>query len=131
MAFAAVGAGIALLGSETLLGGSGSLFAGAGRGKTSASSATATTTASSSTTTLRVKAVYFQMPQLVGIEEEYFVLEGPARLSDLLKNVTQRHPPLSDKMSAMMILIDGVPTKSNDPLKDGDEVDFIPTFAGG
>lgn len=80
---------------------------------------------------LRVKAMYFQMPQVVSTREEYFVLQSPAYFSDLLNGVLGKHPSLSAMMPSMMILIDGVRTLPDIALRDGDEVDFIPAVAGG
>jgi len=80
---------------------------------------------------LIVKAVYFQMSQSVSVGQEYFGLEAPAHVSDLLKIATQRHPALSEMVHQMLILVEGVPAVSATVLADGDEVDLIPTLVGG
>jgi hypothetical protein len=78
---------------------------------------------------LSVKVVYFQMPQYFG--DEYFVLQAPAVLRDLLSVVMLKHPPLAPMMATMWILINGTPSKPDATLRDGDEVNFIPLVAGG
>jgi len=71
------------------------------------------------------------MTQYTDTSEEYFVLQSPATLRDLLSNVAERHPTLIGMMASMQILINGVPAQFNTGLKDGDEVDFIPLVTGG
>jgi molybdopterin converting factor small subunit len=80
---------------------------------------------------LTVKVVYFQMAQYVNTGAEYFVLQAPATLRDLLTNVAERHPSLTSMIPNMWILMNGAPAKLSAPLKDGEEVDLIPLVAGG
>ena len=81
---------------------------------------------------LKVKVSYFQMGEYIDVSEEYFDLQAPASLRNLLTVVSQKHPLLSPQMmNTMMILVDGAPTKANVLLKDGDEVDLVPLAAGG
>jgi molybdopterin converting factor small subunit len=80
----------------------------------------------------RVKVRYFQMSAaLPGVTQEYFVLPSPATYSGLRNAVIAAHPALASMMSSMLVLVDGVVAKSDTPLQDGDEVDFVPTMAGG
>ena len=141
--FSAVGAGIVLLGgaaraapsaepsSKSFL--QSSLLGGSAESTSSTSSQLQTSSAAltSSGPSVRVKASYFQMPQIVEVKEEYFVLQSPAYFSDLLAQVTEKHPSMSQMIPTMMILIDGVPASKGSPVRDGDEVDFIPAIAGG
>jgi len=80
---------------------------------------------------LTIKVVYFLMAKYVSSGEEYFVLQSPALLRDLLNDVVRRHPSLAPMMGTMEILRDGAPVKPNSVLRDEDEVDFIPTITGG
>ena len=80
---------------------------------------------------LSVKVIYSQMAEYVSTSSEYFVLENPATLRDLLNNVAVRHPSIKMMITNMWILVNGTPAKLNDPLKDGEEVDLIPLVAGG
>jgi len=81
--------------------------------------------------TIRIKVVYFQMSQAVTVGQEYFDLQSPARVSDLIQAATQRHPPLAEMAGQMLILVEGVPANGTTSLKNGAEVDLIPTLVGG
>ena len=80
---------------------------------------------------LSVKVVYLQMAQYISTSDEYFVLQSPATLRGLLNNIAERHSSLTTMMANMWVLINGAPAKLSAPLKDGDEVDFIPVVVGG
>jgi len=80
---------------------------------------------------LSVKVVYSEMAQYISTSDEYFVLQSPATLRDLLNNIVARHSSLTTMIVNMLILINGTPAKLSAPLKDGDEVDFIPVVVGG
>ena len=131
MAFAAVGGGIALLGSGFLFNASKSASGQASQAMVSTPSAPLVTAAGGSAASLRVKVMYFQMSNYVNTKEEYFVLPSPARFSQLLSSVTEKHPVLTRMIPAMMILVDGVSARPDTLLKEGDEIDFIPAASGG
>jgi len=80
---------------------------------------------------ISVKVVYIQMAQYISTSEEYFVLPNPATVQDLLGNMVQRHPLISSMMRSMWVMINGAPSRLDDFLKDGDEVDFLPLVTGG
>lgn len=80
---------------------------------------------------IKVKVMYFQMPLVVSSSEEHFVLQSPAYFRDLMTEILEEHPALSPMIPTMMIMIDGLPARGETALMDGDEVDFIPTIAGG
>ena len=80
---------------------------------------------------IRVKVDYFQMSQVLQVKEEYFSLRSPARLSDLLTATVGEHPALEGMVPTMMILVDGIAASPSTALENGDEVDFIPAYAGG
>ena len=80
---------------------------------------------------LSVKVVYLEMAQYISTSDEYFVLQSPATLRDLLNNIVERHSSLTTMIANMWILINGTPAKRGTPLKDGDEVDFVPVVVGG
>jgi molybdopterin converting factor small subunit len=130
MVFAAIGVGIAALGSTSLFEVK-SAFGGAEGSEGSASRVSSASEAAGSGAPVTVKVVYFQMSQLVENHQEYFVLRSPANFGELLKEVTDKHPALASMTPSMMVLIDGTVAKAGTPLSDGDEVDFIPAFAGG
>ncbi len=137
MAMAAVGAGVALLGAETLLRSS---VPGVASSDTKSTNSTSLSSSpvlvgDPGVSTIKVKVRYFQMLQYVDTKEEYFVLQSPAQLGTLLSDVTAKHPSLTPVMSSMMILVDGIATLASapagTPLENGDEVDLIPSIAGG
>lgn len=80
---------------------------------------------------IRVKVNYFQMTLAVNTKVEYFTLPAQASYGDLLAGVVKEHPAISPMIPSMMVLIDGVPAQPATPLRDGEEVDFIPAAAGG
>lgn len=129
--FGAIGLGIAALGSISLIESSGPASDGAGDAGEPEPQASPAGGAAGSGPPTTVKVLYFQMPQIVSDHQEYIVLQSPATFSDLLRAVTNRHPALAGMTQSMMILIDGNVAKAGTPLKDGDEVDFIPAFPGG
>jgi molybdopterin converting factor small subunit len=130
MALAAVGLGVAAIGSVPLFEASKSVFGETDGPKVSASSPVVSGAAEPAAP-VTVKVVYFQMPQIVENRQEYFVLRSPADFGELMQVVTSKHPALAEMRPNMMILIDGNVAKAGSPLNDGDEVDFIPAYAGG
>lgn len=58
-----------------------------------------------------VKVYYSMMAQYTSADEEYFVLQSPATLQDLMNTVLVRHPSMKQMMQMMLILLDGVPAK--------------------
>jgi molybdopterin converting factor small subunit len=131
VAFAAVGGGIALLGSGFLFNASKPASGQASQAMDSTSSTPVVTAAGGSAASLTVKVMYFQMANYVNIKEEYFVLPSPARFSQLLSSVTGKHPVLTGMMPSMMVLVDGVSARPDTLLNEGDEIDFIPAASGG
>lgn len=87
--------------------------------------------ANSRASLVSVKAFYTMMEEYTDLGEEDFVLEPPATIQDLISTCIVRHPWFSQMTGAMLILLDGMPSKPTALLKDGDTVQFIPTFAGG
>jgi len=130
--FSAVGAGM-VLGVEALV--TAAPSASTTSGEASASEALLQASPSGGSvapgTPVRVKVVYLRMPQTFSITEEYFVLQSPARYRDLLSEVVEEHPFISAMVPTMTVLIDGYFGQPTTPLKDGDEVDFVPYMAGG
>jgi molybdopterin converting factor small subunit len=80
-----------------------------------------------------VKVVYFQMSQYVNINDEFFTLQDPASIRDLLNAIVLRHPSLSPQMMASMLILvnEATATGQDYVLKNGDVVDFIPMTGGG
>ncbi|MGA2791543.1 MAG: MoaD/ThiS family protein [Candidatus Bathyarchaeia archaeon] len=96
------------------------------------SSSVSTNGSTESRASLVTVTVYYSMiAQYTSANDEYFVLQGPATLQDLMDTVLVRHPSMRQMMQMMLILLNGVPAKPSASLKDGDRVQFIPLSAGG
>ena len=80
---------------------------------------------------LQVTVRYLLMAQYLDTSQEYYALQNPATLLDLLSDVSKKHPTLAGMIASMQILINGAPAQFDSILKDGDEVDFIPLITGG
>ena len=80
---------------------------------------------------LQVTVRYLLMAQYIDTSQEYYTLQNPATLLDLLSNVSKKHPTISGMIASMQILINGAPAQFNSILKDEDDVDFIPLITGG
>ena len=80
---------------------------------------------------ITVKVYYSMMAQYTNLEEEDFVLQTAADIQDLINTVLVRHPSISTMMPAMLILLNGIPSKPTVVLTNGDVVQFIPMAAGG
>ena len=121
----AIGAAILLIGADLTK--TSSLQTGQYTGS-SVSTKEPTETKASLTT---VRVYYSMMAQYTDLTEEYFVLQSPAVLQDLMNTVVVRHPSLAQMMQLMLMLLNGIPAKPIAPLKDGDVIQFIPMSAGG
>jgi molybdopterin converting factor small subunit len=87
--------------------------------------------ANSRASLVSVKVYYSMMAQYTDLDEEDFVLQGPATVQELINTVLVRHPSMAGMIQTMLVLLDGVPAKPTSPLRDGDDVQFIPLSAGG
>jgi molybdopterin converting factor small subunit len=80
---------------------------------------------------ITIKVYYSMMAEYTNLEEEDFVLQAPAEIQGLINTVVVRHPSMATMMSAMLILLNGIPSKPTVTLTNGDVVQFIPMAAGG
>jgi molybdopterin converting factor small subunit len=80
---------------------------------------------------ITVKVYYSMMTQYTDLTEEYFVIQSPAVLQDLMNTVVVRHPSMAQMIQLMLTLLNGVPAKPSASLKDRDVIQFIPLSAGG
>ena len=80
---------------------------------------------------ITVKVYYSMMAQFTDLTEEYFVIQGPAVLQDLMNTVVIRHPSMAQMIQLMLTLLNGIPAKPSAALNDGDIIQFIPLSAGG
>ena len=100
-------------------------------GSLGSSSASTNSSTESRASLVTVTVYYSMMAQYTSATEEYFTLQSPATLQDLMNTVLVRHPSMKQMMQMMLILLDGVPAKPAASLKDADRVQFIPLSAGG
>ncbi|HKW05883.1 MAG TPA: MoaD/ThiS family protein [Nitrososphaerales archaeon] len=135
-----LGVGVALLSSTSLLG----LFRNpssksslGSQAQTSKSVATGITQSQLETTSengsyFTVKVVYFGMAtQATGVKQEYFALQSPASLSNLLTQIKQEHAVAGPMLTTMQIMINGNPAVASQRLFANDEIGFIPILGGG
>ena len=54
---------------------------------------------------ITVKVYYSMLVQYTGLTEEYFVIQGPAVLQDLMDTVVVRHPSMVQMMKFMLTLL--------------------------
>jgi molybdopterin converting factor small subunit len=80
---------------------------------------------------ITVKVYYSMMAQYTDLDEEGFVLQGPATVQQLINTALIRHPSMAQMTGSMMVLLNGVPANASALLRDGDVVQFIPLSAGG
>ena len=70
---------------------------------------------------------------LAGVQEEAIELPEGSTLGDLVRELSKRHPPLSEYLSAgdLVAVVDGKATQLNERLRDGCEVVMMPPISGG
>jgi molybdopterin converting factor small subunit len=81
---------------------------------------------------ITVTVTYVGMPLgITDTRKEDFTLQSPARFSDLLDMVVERHPLVSAMVPTMLISVNGVVEKPEAVLTNGDEVALLPAVVGG
>lgn len=81
---------------------------------------------------IKVKVAYFaQAREFAGTKEDEFVLNGPADVKQLLREVISAHPKLQAIIETTSTLLNGRVVPKNIELNDGDRVAFLPPVAGG
>jgi len=80
---------------------------------------------------ITVTVFYSMMAQITDLSQEFFVLQSPATLSDLINTIVIRHPGMAQMMQTMLTLLNGVPAKPSASLNDRDVVQLIPLSSGG
>lgn len=80
---------------------------------------------------ITVTVFYSMMAQITDLSQEFFVLQSPASLKDLINTILIRHPGMVQMMQTMLTLLNGVPAKPSASLNDRDVVQLIPLSSGG
>lgn len=81
---------------------------------------------------IRVRALFFALYRdLVGHRELDVELPGEAAASDLVRLLRSRGDPFDRLPEAPAIAVNRAYAPGDTPLRDGDEIAFIPPVAGG
>lgn len=82
--------------------------------------------------TIRVRVLYFAiMRDLLGKEAESLAVSEGTNAGDLFALVTKDQPRLANLERSLMVMINESYAGKDQPLRDGDEVAFIPPVSGG
>jgi len=69
--------------------------------------------------------------EVVGRGEVNLEVEGPLSPLDLWRRLGEEHPPLLEFSHSLLVAVNGEYASLDRPLKEGDEVAFIPPVSGG
>ena len=78
---------------------------------------------------IAVRVKYFQLSRALLEKEEVYTLGAGSHFSDLQKEINRKHPTLTYIVT--LALADGSPISPNAELRDGEEVDYLASPAGG
>lgn len=79
-----------------------------------------------------ISVLYFAVVrERLGTDREEVALPDGARVSDLLKLLVERHPPLAGLLPAVRVSVNQEFRGNDFPVGDGDEVALIPPVSGG
>jgi molybdopterin converting factor subunit 1 len=81
---------------------------------------------------LRIKLLFFAvLRDVAGRSEEVIELPDGTRAGDVWQRLRDEHPVLRDYIQPPMIAVNESYAGADEPLRDGDELAFIPPVAGG
>lgn len=81
---------------------------------------------------MRVKVRFFALyRELVGLRETQVDLPPGSSVLDLWRSFADRHPHLAPNLPHTRFAVNGQYVEGHTPLKEGDEVVFIPPVSGG
>ncbi|HSY48736.1 MAG TPA: molybdopterin converting factor subunit 1 [Thermoanaerobaculia bacterium] len=81
---------------------------------------------------LRIKLLFFAvLRDVAGRSEEVIELPDGARAGDVWQRLRDEHPVLREYIQPPMIAVNESYAGADEPLRDGDELAFIPPVAGG
>ena len=81
---------------------------------------------------MKVKVLFFGIAHdVTGFNQELVELREGERLADLLGRYERRFPPLGEMAGSLVGVVNQEITSPEEPLKDGDEVAFLPPVSGG
>jgi len=81
---------------------------------------------------MKVKVLFFGIAHdVTGFNQELVEVREGERLADLLGRYERRFPPLGEMAGSLVGVVNQEITSPEEPLKDGDEVAFLPPVSGG
>jgi molybdopterin converting factor subunit 1 len=81
---------------------------------------------------MKIRLLFFAiLRDIAGRSEDIVELPDGSRASDVWQRLRDEHPALRDYVQPPMIAINESYVSADEPLRDGDELAFIPPVAGG
>jgi len=81
---------------------------------------------------MKIRLLFFAvLRDVAGKSEDVVELPEGARAGDVWQRLRDEHPALRDYIQPPMIAVNESYVSAEEPLRDGDELAFIPPVAGG
>jgi len=81
---------------------------------------------------MKIRLLFFAvLRDIAGRSEDVVDLPDGARAGDVWQRLRDEHPALRDYIQPPMIAVNESYVSAEEPLRDGDELAFIPPVAGG
>jgi len=81
---------------------------------------------------MKIRLLFFAvLRDVAGKSEDVVELPEGARAGDVWQRLRDEHPALRDYIQPPMIAVNESYVGTDEPLRDGDELAFIPPVAGG
>jgi sulfur-carrier protein len=81
---------------------------------------------------MKIRLLFFAvLRDITGRSEDVLDLDEGARAIDVWQRLRDEHPALRDYIQPPMIAVNETYVSADEPLRDGDELAFIPPVAGG
>jgi len=81
---------------------------------------------------MKIRLLFFAvLRDIAGRSEDVVELNDGARAGDVWQRLRDEHPALRDYIQPPMIAVNESYVSAEEPLRDGDELAFIPPVAGG
>jgi sulfur-carrier protein len=81
---------------------------------------------------MKIRLLFFAvLRDITGRSEDILELPAGARAIDVWQRLRDEHPALRDYIQPPMIAVNETYVSADEPLRDGDELAFIPPVAGG
>jgi molybdopterin converting factor subunit 1 len=81
---------------------------------------------------MKIRLLFFAvLRDIAGRSEDVIDLPDGARAGDVWQRLRDQHPALRDYIQPPMIAVNETYVSADEPLREGDELAFIPPVAGG